>query len=72
MCQAFCNCFKLLMQLTASALAFALDRLGSKRTAMMAMMAITTNTSIKVNPVSLWRYSFTVVQTVHNAITHAV
>jgi hypothetical protein len=41
------------MQLTASALAFALDRVGSKRAAMMAMMAITTNTSIKVNPVFL-------------------
>jgi hypothetical protein len=42
------------MQLVTSALAFTLDRTGSKRAAMMAMMAITTNNSIKVNPLSFW------------------
>src|SRR5215475_4628743 len=43
------NCFSLLMQLMPSALVLARAKAGSNIAAKMAMMAITTNNSIRVN-----------------------
>ena len=44
------------MQTVRSALALALLKPGNNNAAMMAMMAITTNNSISVNPVSVFRF----------------
>jgi hypothetical protein len=43
------NCLQLFLQYVREAWFFALARAGSKRAANMAMMAMTTNNSIKVN-----------------------
>src|SRR5579884_2381426 len=48
MCHARASCFLLLMQLVAQAFCLALASAGNSRPARMAMMAITTNNSIKV------------------------
>src|SRR2546421_1849877 len=50
MLQANSNCLLLLIHDTPSALALAFDRAGSNIAARIAIMAITTNNSIKVNP----------------------
>jgi hypothetical protein len=52
---ASCICFKLVMQETAAALAFAFDDARSNSAAKMAMIAITTSNSIRVNPRGLSR-----------------
>ena len=43
-------CFKLFKQVVRFAFAFALDRTGINKAARMAMMAMTTSNSIRVNP----------------------
>src|SRR5689334_2360130 len=50
--QATINCFPLFMQWTPCALHLARDSAGSNMAARMAMMAITTSNSIRVNPVT--------------------
>ena len=50
MCQHNCNCLKLLRQLMVLAFSLALDSAGNSRAARMAMMAMTTSSSIRVNP----------------------
>src|SRR5687767_3810360 len=52
MAWAVCICFKLLMQLISDALSFALDKAGSNIPARIAIIAITTNSSMSVNPLS--------------------
>ena len=47
--QPNCNCFKLLTHLIANALPRALARAGRSKAARMAMIAMTTNNSIRVN-----------------------
>ncbi len=44
-------CFRLLIHLILCALLFAADKAGSNIAARMAMMAMTTSSSIKVKPV---------------------
>ena len=46
-------CRRLLMHFAPWALTLALERAGSSMAARMAMMAMTTNSSIKVNPLRL-------------------
>src|SRR5438045_2960972 len=48
--QPNCNCLRLLRQLTPCALALALAKLGSNMAARIAMIAMTTNNSIRVKP----------------------
>src|SRR6267154_5223669 len=50
--QARASCFWLLRQEAPVALSFARDKAGSNIAANMAMMAMTTNNSISVNPLS--------------------
>ena len=50
MTQAVCICFKLFMQVMACALVLACDNAGNSMAARMAMMAMTTSSSIKVKP----------------------
>src|SRR3974390_3323210 len=47
---ANCSCFMLLRQETPCAFVFARDKAGSSMAAKMAMMAITTSSSINVKP----------------------
>lgn len=49
-CQQTSSCFKLLRQFNARALSLALLKAGKSIAARMAMMAMTTSSSIKVNP----------------------
>src|ERR1017187_7784784 len=49
MIQAVASCFWLLMQAAACPLSLAADKAGSNSAARMAMIAITTSNSIKVN-----------------------
>src|SRR5437868_5278132 len=53
------NCLRLLMQEMVWAFAFALARAGKSKLARIAMMAMTTSNSIKVNPLTAldnWRF----------------
>ena len=50
MIKAFCNWLKLFMHVRFLARPFALLRAGNNIAARMAIMAITTNNSISVNP----------------------
>src|SRR6266700_1376937 len=50
MVQASCNCFRLLRQTTACALALARARAGKSKAARIARMAMTTKSSIRVKP----------------------
>ncbi len=52
-------CFKLFKQAVRFAVAFALLNADSSNAARIAMMAMTTNNSIKVNPESFWQFCFT-------------
>jgi hypothetical protein len=52
MIQASCSCFSLFMHLMPCAFVFAFESAGKSMLANMAMIAITTSNSIKVNP--LW------------------
>src|SRR5437899_24192 len=50
MVQASCNCLRLLRQTMACALAFARARAGKSKAARIAIMAMTTKSSIRVKP----------------------
>ncbi len=52
------NCFWLFKQLAPSALPLAKARAGSRRAARIAIMAITTSSSINVNPLEYERFDF--------------
>src|SRR5438128_2444070 len=52
--QAHCNCLRLLIQAIPCALCFALLNPGNSIAARIAMMAMTTRSSIRVNPLSGW------------------
>ena len=58
MCVAIRICLLLLKSATICARFFALDSAGSNRAARMAMMAITTSNSMRVNPTAIFLYRF--------------
>ena len=60
MSQESASCFWLLMQDAATARFFAALKAGNNMAARMAMMAITTNNSIKVKPARRMVISFTI------------
>src|SRR5712671_6304100 len=55
--QASCNCFSLFKQADCSALLLAFDNAGKSIAARIAMMAITTSSSISVNPVCVFIFT---------------
>src|SRR5436190_14020985 len=65
------SCRKLLMQFVRRAEVFARDRDGSNSAAIMAIMAIPTNSSINVKPLLAWRFPVTLLRTFQRAIAHA-
>ena len=64
-------CRKLLRQSVLLAETLARDRAGSNNAARAAMMAMTTNNSIRVSPLFSWQFRRTRVRTVQGYMTHA-
>src|SRR5215510_377878 len=65
--QASPICFRLLVQLICFALSLALERAGNSMLARMAMMAITTSSSMRVKP-TLARRAFTTKKSVFESL----